>query len=258
MLIKEIPLKDVDVSEWNTRKRLADDQLDSTLDDLANSIEKQGLLCPITVVEKPDGRYGVIAGQRRVQAMRKLAWISVTAIVRYAIDEGEAIALSLVENVHRADMNPHDKAVAFKALLDRLGDIQSVSSETGMSVGTIRKYLQLLELAPEIQEKIAAGEVKNTETLARLSRRFDEAQKQVEVLDRIGGLPQEMQMAVIRSVDSNLDNLDEIVDRATETAVVNLVARKCPFDCPAIPEPLKQQISWMIEGYKANAVKRAS
>jgi ParB-like chromosome segregation protein Spo0J len=85
--------------------------------------------------------------------------------VREKIAEADATAISLVENVHRADMNPRDKAVAFKALLDKFGDLGSVSRETGVGVGTVKKYIHLLALAPEIQQKLAAGEAKNTERL---------------------------------------------------------------------------------------------
>ena len=63
----------------------------------------------------------------------------------------DATAISLVENVHRADMNPRDKALAFKTLLDNMGDLQSVSRETGVGVQTIRKFIHLLGLATELQ-----------------------------------------------------------------------------------------------------------
>lgn len=257
MLVKEIPLKDVECSEWNTRKSLPDAAADTSIDDLANSIEKQGLLTPITVIVKPDGKYAVIAGQRRMMALRKLGWTSVTAIIRHTIDEGEAIALSLVENVHREDMNPRDKAMAYKALLDRLGSAQAVSDETGINISTVRKYLQLLDLSPAIQDKLARGEIRNTDTLARLSRRFAEHDQQDQVLDRINSLPNDLQAAVIRLVEPDLDNLHAAVVRAQETAVVRMAAKRCPFDCPEIPEPLKQQIAWMIEGFKANAARKA-
>src|SRR5438128_1688395 len=99
MVIKEIPLAELEVSPFNSRTSLLQGQNDSSLDDLARSIEKQGLLCPITVFPKTDGCYAVIAGQRRLTACRKLGWASITAIVRYGVDEDDARALSLVENV---------------------------------------------------------------------------------------------------------------------------------------------------------------
>lgn len=107
----------------------------------ARSVERQGLLSPVTVFRKPDGRYTLVAGQRRFLAFRYLGQETIPAIVREAMTEDTATAVSLVENVHRADMNPRDKAVAFRALVEQLGGVSALSNETGVGEGTIRKYL---------------------------------------------------------------------------------------------------------------------
>ncbi len=120
MIVKDIPIAAVDVSEWNTRKDLRDGQHDSTIADLAKSIAQQGLLSPITVLPTPDGRFDLVAGQRRFLACKQLGWSEIPAIVRDVASSADATALSLVENVHRADMNPLDKAKAFKTLLEIL------------------------------------------------------------------------------------------------------------------------------------------
>ena len=255
MLVREIPTQDVDVSEFNTRKNLTDGQHDSTIEDLAKSIEKQGLLSPITVFQKPDGRYSLVAGQRRLLACRKLGWSMIPAIVRDTMTDADATAISLIENVHRADMNPRDKALAFKALLDKFGDFQSVSRETGVGVSTIRKYIQLLDLAPELQEQLAAGEAKNTEALARLGQRFEDPDRQLEVWDRIRGFTQDVQQEIIKRADHNLGNLDTLVDKAAEGAFSYHVVHDCPFDCPTIPETLKKQVADMIEAFKTQGIK---
>ncbi len=255
MIVREIPISDVDISEFNTRKNLADGQYDSTIEDLAKSIEKQGLLSPITVFQRPDGRYALVAGQRRLLACKQLGWSTISAIVRDTMTDADATAISLVENVHRADMNPRDKAIAFKALVDRFGDLQIVSRETGVGVSTIRKYVQLLDLAPQLQEQLAAGEAKNTEALARLAQRFD-ADKQVQVWERIGGFTQDVQQEIIKRADPSLENLDTLVDQAAEGAFNYHVVRNCPFDCPTIPEPLKRQVAEMVEAFKAQGIKQ--
>ncbi len=74
MIVKDIPIAAVDVSEWNTRKDLRDGQHDSTIADLAKSIAQQGLLSPITVLPTPDGRFDLVAGQRRFLACKQLGW----------------------------------------------------------------------------------------------------------------------------------------------------------------------------------------
>lgn len=250
MIVKDILIKDIDVSEFNTRKNLADGQDDSTIDDLAKSIEKQGLLSPITVFQKANGKYALIAGQRRLLACKSLKWPAIPAIVRDTMTEADATAVSLVENVHRADMNPLDKAKAFKMLSDQFGDLQQVSRETGIGVPTVRKYLQLLNLAPELQEQLAAGEAKNTQALARLAQQIESPDKQMEVWAEIKGFTQDVQQEIIKRLDSDLDNLSELVDSASEGVFGVIRVRNCPFDCPTIPGPLKKKVANMIERYK--------
>jgi ParB family chromosome partitioning protein len=250
MIVRDIAIQQMDVSEFNTRKNLADGGHDSTIADLAKSIEKQGLLNPITVYQKPEGRYALIAGQRRLFACKQLGWSVIPAIVRDDMTDTDATAISLIENVHRADMNPRDKAVAFKALLAQLGDLWTVSRDTGVGIPTIRKYIQLLELAPPLQERLAAGEAKNTESLARLAQKFD-AQNQIEIWDKIEGFTQDVQQQIIKRTDKDLENLDDLVDKAAEGAFDYHIIRNCPFDCPTIPKPLKKQVAEMIETFNS-------
>lgn len=218
--VEDIPLSAIDVSEFNTRKDLADGQTDSSIDDLAQSIARHGLLNPITVARKSDSRYAVVAGQRRLVAQRMLGRETIPAVVRDDLSESDATAVSLIENLHRADMNPLDKARAFKALFDTLGSTQAVQRETGVGGKTVQKYVNLLGLAPELQSRLAAGEAKNTEALARLAQRFGgDTEAQVNVWDEIGGFTQNVQQAVIRDLDDDFDNLEELVDQAAEGAL---------------------------------------
>jgi ParB family chromosome partitioning protein len=247
--VEPIPLDRIDVSEFNTRKDLADGQFDSTIEDLARSIEQQGLLQPITVYRKADGRYALVAGQRRLLAHKFLGRETIDGLIRDEMTEGDATAVSLVENVHRADMNPRDKARAFGKLLDQLGNIQSVCFATGVGEGTVRRYVQLLDLAEELQDGLAAGEVKNTEALARLAKKFPSPETQVTVWSRISGFRQDVQLDVLKGLDPDLSNLEDLRDMAVEGALGMKMIRNCPFDCPTIPEPLKKTVADLIESY---------
>jgi ParB family chromosome partitioning protein len=251
MIVKDIPIQDIDISEFNTRKNLADGQDDSSIEDLAQSIDKQGLLSPITVFQRSDGKYALIAGQRRLLACTHLKWLNIPAIVRDTMDEADATAISLVENVHRADMNPLDKARAFKTLADKFGNVQSVSRETGVGVPTIRKYIQLLNLAPDLQEQLAAGEAKNTQALAKLAQQLTDPNKQIEAWNKIGGFTQGVQQEIIKQMNPDLSNLDELVDDAHEGVFDRITIRNCPFDCPTIPEPLKEKVARMIKEFES-------
>ncbi|MEX2421587.1 MAG: ParB/RepB/Spo0J family partition protein [Actinomycetota bacterium] len=251
MEVEPIAVVLVDVSEFNTRKDLADGQYDSTIEDLARSIQQQGLLQPITVYRKSDGRYALVAGQRRLLAHKFLGTTTIDALVRDEMTEEDATAVSLIENVHRADMNPRDKARALKKLLDQLGNIQSVCRATGVGDGTVRRYLQLLDLAPELQEGLAAGEVKNTEALAKLAKKFPDTNTQLTVWDKIAGYRQDVQLDVLKQLDSDLSNLEDLRDQAAEGALGIHMIRNCPFDCPTIPGGLKEQVALLLDAYKS-------
>lgn len=246
MDIVEIPIDLVDVSEANTRKDLHDGQVDSTIEDLASSIDRHGLLSPISVYEQTGGRYALVAGQRRYLAFRHLGRSTIPAVVHPKLSDESATAISLVENVHRADMNPRDKAVAFKHLIELLGGVPAASRETGVGQATIRKYVQLLDLAPTLQESLAAGESKNTQALAKLAQRFDDHDQQELLWNRISGFRQDIQLDVLSRTEPDLGNLDELVNEATEGNLGYSIVRNCPHDCPTIPAALKHQVAELI------------
>lgn len=93
VVVQDVPIGQIDVSKFNTRKNLADAQHDSSIDDLARSINQQGLLSPITISTKPDGSYEVIPGQRRLLACRQLGWNTVPALVREGLSDVDTTAL---------------------------------------------------------------------------------------------------------------------------------------------------------------------
>src|SRR5712692_10028217 len=97
MEVTEIPIDSIDISAANTRKDLSDGQVDSTIEDLARSIGRQGLLSPISVFPTSDGRYALVAGQRRLLACKHLAHTTIPAVVHDAMTDESATAVSLVE-----------------------------------------------------------------------------------------------------------------------------------------------------------------
>ena len=100
-----------------------------------------------------------------------------------------------------------------------------------------------------MQERLAAGEAKNTEALARLAQRFPDPDQQLAVWNRIGGFTQDVQQQIIRRTDVQLENLNELVNQAAEGAFDMRVIRNCPYDCPTIPDELKAQVARMIEAH---------
>lgn len=104
------------MSVLNTRKDLQAGSEDSGLDELAASIRGQGLLNPLILRPRDDGRHEIVAGQRQYLACRRLGMKTVVAVVKLDMDDDEVVVTSLVENVHRAEMNPMDKARAYRAI----------------------------------------------------------------------------------------------------------------------------------------------
>lgn len=253
MQVQQIPLDKVEISEHNTRKDLEDGQQDSSIDDLAESIRRHGLLSPVTVYQKPNGRYEVVAGQRRTLACRRLGHESITAVVRDTITDVDGLMISLVENVHRADMNPRDKASAFRKLVAEVGSVAAASRATGVGEKTIRKYVALGDLSPELQARLAAGETRNTEALARLAQRFTDPSEQTEIWDQIGGFRQDIQQDILQQLTPDLGNLELLRDRAAEGELGITMIRRCPRDCPTIPELLKPQVEHLISEFTGTA-----
>ncbi len=131
------------------------------IEELANSIKKEGLLQPILVTKMGD-HYQIIAGERRWQACKSLGMKTIP--VRFwAADNDKALELALIENIQRSDLNPIEEAYGYKRLMERKGMTQSEVAQT-VSKGrsTIANALRLLDLPEEAQqllfeEKISAG-----------------------------------------------------------------------------------------------------
>jgi len=166
----------------------------------------------------------------------------VPCLVRDDLADTDAVALSLVENVHRADMHPLDKARALKALHERHGSYELVARETAWSVSTIRKYIQLLALPDELQERLGTTNgPSGVGTLARLALTFsgDEA---VQVYDRISGFTQRIQEEILRRSDGDLASIENLVAEAHEGA---FNVRHCggAYGCEVIRDILQRRIT---------------
>ena len=247
MEVKEIRMDEISLSEYNTRKDLIAGTEDAGLEDLANSIREKGLLNPIIVMRKDEGTYELIAGQRRFLACQKLEWKTIPAIIRDFTDDTDATIISLIENVHRADMSPLDKARAYQKIYDKYKDLKKVAKEPGVSVPTIRKYLKLLNLAPSIQEKLstANGPV-GIATLAKIADAFS-PEEQEQVLERIGGFKQQIQLEMIKRSGGDLLKLEHLRVQALEGAFDTYLCKGLD-DCPFIPKEL-------IHSFKAVIMK---
>lgn len=247
MEVKEISIKLVNISQLNTRKDLEAGTEDTSLDDLASSIREKGLLTPIIVLRKDDGTYDLIVGQRRFLACKQLGWETIPAIIRERMDDTDATTLSLVENVHRADMSPIDKARAYQKIYQKYASYDKVAQETGISVATIRKYVRLLDLAPSIQNRLTTSDgPAGIGTLSKLAEKFGSQEEQEKVLKEIGGFTQNVQIEILKQSDGNIDKIPKLREEALGGA---FNAHLCHGirDCNFIPAKLKEPIMQLIE-----------
>lgn len=140
----------------NDRTRFVEAKLQS----LADSIDKLGLIEPIIVRPKPDGRYEVVAGERRTRACRMLGWTEIDALVSEMADEG-ASDVMLAENVVRDDLDPMDEARGYQARMDKYGwTIDQLAERTGVRAALIKWRVQLLALDPVLQHLVSIGNFK--------------------------------------------------------------------------------------------------
>ncbi len=126
---------------------------------LARSIESQGVLQPLVVRSKPGDphRYQLVAGERRLRAMRLLGLEAVPAVLWEVPDEN-LLEAALVENIQREPLNPVEEAEAYRALLNRYGYTKEALAErVGKDRSTIANMVRLLSLPPLLKEDLAAG-----------------------------------------------------------------------------------------------------
>ena len=245
MEVKDIEISKIVISEQNARKDLSAGAEDANLDDLANSIKEKGLLSPITVVKKGE-LYELIVGQRRYLACKKLGYLKIPAIIREVRDDSDSLTLSLIENVHRSDMSPVDKARAYKTLFTTYQDYGRVSKETGVSVPTIRKYVKLLDLAPELQERLNTSEgAVGIDAMSRLSTTFESPDEQLEVFDSVKGFTAKMQSEIIRRSEGDIAKIPELVERAM-AGEFNVTMCQYGF-CNYMSDSLKDRISQLLK-----------
>lgn len=150
--LREVPIDDVSPNPRQPRAAMDEQELS----ELAASIAQVGLLQPIVVRER-DGRYELVAGERRWRACRLAGLSHVQAIVRDT-DDDALLRDALIENVQRVDLNPLEEAAAFRQLVDDFGAThEEIAERVGKSRAAVTNALRLLNLAADVQQRLAAG-----------------------------------------------------------------------------------------------------
>lgn len=145
-------------------------EIDSeALEDLASSIRAQGIIQPIVVRHILGGRYEIVAGERRWRAAQLAGMNEIPAIVRDIPDEA-AVAIALIENIHRESLNSIEEAIAYQRLIEEFSMThQQVAEVLGKSRASITNSLRLLTLTEEVKNMLSHGQLEMGHARALLS-----------------------------------------------------------------------------------------
>ncbi|MFZ0662015.1 MAG: ParB/RepB/Spo0J family partition protein [Acidobacteriaceae bacterium] len=168
---REISLEAIDRNPFQTRTRFEE----AALAELAASIATTGVVQPILVRPLPSGRFQLIVGERRFLASKKAGKRTIPAILREVSDE-QAMEITIVENLQRADLNPMEQARAYDRLMREFKLTQEqMAQRTGKDRASVANFLRLLRLPHEVQAKVEGGELSFGHARALLSLESPEA-----------------------------------------------------------------------------------
>lgn len=129
---------------------------EESLTELANSIKENGIIQPLIVATNNDGSYGLIAGERRLRASKRIGLAEVPVVIREVSGDDELLELALIENVQRQDLNPIEEAEAYEKLIKVFSYTQEQAAEkVGKKRSTVTNRLRLLQLPDFIRNDIA-------------------------------------------------------------------------------------------------------
>lgn len=173
--VTHLPVEALVAHPGNIRDDLGD------LTELAASIREHGILQPLTVTEHPASGFLLIAGHRRLSAAVMAGVQRVPVIIRHGVDDtGDQLVLMLVENCHRRDLNPMERADAYDALRNRGLTPRDIAQRTGSPTSTVTYFLRLLDLPQEDQDEIRAGNLAVSRALAAAAAERQEERLRAE------------------------------------------------------------------------------
>lgn len=175
----EIKLSLIDINPFQPRQNFDEE----ALRELAVSMKQLGVVQPVTLRKLDNGRYQLIAGERRIRAAKIAGLEKIPAFIRSADDQG-MLELALVENIHRADLNAIEIAVCYQRLIDECNLTQeNLSDRVGKKRSTISNYLRLLKLPAEIQLGIREESISMGHAKALIS--IEDTDKQIEIFNKV-------------------------------------------------------------------------
>lgn len=233
--IQDLALDKIEPNQYQPRHQFSEE----SISELAQTLDKEGLLQPIVVRESDNG-YEIIAGERRYRAAQSLGWKTIPAIVK-EMDDDQAASLAVIENLQRENLNPIDEAQAYKNLM-KLNDLTqtALAKEMGKSQSYVANKLRLLKLTPKVQASLIDGNISARHGRALVG--LDE-KTQEKVLNEVlaKGLNVKETEAIVKDVDGYFNPKTKKAKKQGKSESKKRVVNKMPKD-------LKVQI---------NTIKRA-
>lgn len=150
---QEIAVDLIDPNPYQTRRKLREE----ALNELADSIKVSGVVQPVVLRPVPNGRFQLVAGERRWLASKRAGKTTVPAVVRHVSNE-QAMEITIIENLQREDLNPMEQARAFERLSREFSLTQEqIASRTGKDRASIANFIRLLKLPPKAQDALENG-----------------------------------------------------------------------------------------------------
>ena len=169
-----LPIHKVEPNKNQPRQDFDEEELEA----LSESISIHGVIQPVTVRELSSGYYQIIAGERRWRAARMANLREIPAVIIEA-DDKKAMELALIENLQRQDLNPVEEALGYRSLMEDYGLTQEeTAARVGKSRPAVANALRLLNLCPEVLEKVREGSLSAGHARAVLSLKTEKKQKE--------------------------------------------------------------------------------
>ena len=175
----EVPIEHITPNPYQPRKSFND----ASLEELARSIREHGIVQPLVVTRAGD-RFKLIAGERRYRAAQKAGLTTVPVVVKEMLAEGDALQITLIENIQREDLNPIEEAIAYHQLHEEFGLTQEeISKRVGKERSTVANFLRLLKLPEPVKRLLGSGQLSMGHARALLA--VESAKKQEQLAERV-------------------------------------------------------------------------
>jgi len=153
--LQETAIDLIDANPYQTRRHINEE----ALQELTDSIRTSGVVQPVMLRPTPNGRFQIVAGERRLLASRRAGKASIPAVVRQISNE-HAMEITIIENLQREDLNPMEQARAFERLSREFGLTQEqIATRTGKDRASISNFIRLLKLPESLQEALESGAI---------------------------------------------------------------------------------------------------